>query len=353
MSIFRQWLLRFRKLVDDHLAEFFKKTRPLKDFPLTRHIYNDLLEIVFRAGRMSSALMMATYEGISQQLCDDQIAGIGSAIELNAYSILIHDDLFDDDDIRFKKDAYHILYTKKRSELGLDTLDSREFGRNIAIIGGNLLQSLAITAMTNTSLPETDLLDLIDKLNLNYRTVNESQAIDIQFEGMYPSPDDWYKMASKRAAFHTCTCIEMGGILAKWSEEDKELLKNAAVHLGYMFDIREDLFDTFSNRSDTLQVPHRDLKRQKKPLHICFALENASESDKKTLTEELSNYNEASRKRVIELLRECGLPSTLERFDCHVKEAKDSFEQSCLSKDAKSFFIGLLSNSSKTILTLH
>jgi geranylgeranyl diphosphate synthase type II len=77
--------------------------------------------------------------------------------------------------------------------------------------------------------------------------VNESQVLDLLFEYKTPDVNEWYVMASKRAASLFKASLLVGAVLADASEKDLRLLGEAAEHIGYCFDIQDDIIDTFAS----------------------------------------------------------------------------------------------------------
>lgn len=86
-------------------------------------------------------------------------------------------------------------------------------------------------------------------LNKAFQRLNESQMLDVLFEYTEPDEAEWYRMASKRAAPLFQATMLIGTILANAPEKDKKILKDAAEHMGYAFDIRDDIMGDLCNRS--------------------------------------------------------------------------------------------------------
>ena len=62
-----------------------------------------------------------------------------------------------------------------------------------------------------------------------------------------------------------------GALLATASVKDMELLEGAAKHIGYAFDIQDDIIDTFASEEQYGRVPCGDIGKRKKPLHVILA----------------------------------------------------------------------------------
>ncbi|MEM2123688.1 MAG: polyprenyl synthetase family protein, partial [Candidatus Bathyarchaeia archaeon] len=143
------------------------------------------------------------YKGFKGSV-DEEILSICAAIELYRHSILVHDDLADSDESRRYAPTLHKIYAEGYDE---------SFGGNIALFAGNILYALAVEVIGGAGFkPEISLK--VTRIILNaFRDVNESQILDALFEYKWPDPDEWYVMASKRAASLFKAAFLIGGTL--------------------------------------------------------------------------------------------------------------------------------------------
>lgn len=63
--------------------------------------------------------------------------------------------------------------------------------------------------------------------------------------------------------------------MAEASERDLQLLEEATLHIGYCFDIQDDIIDTFAEEGQYGRRPGKDLYKHKKPLHIVYTYKMA------------------------------------------------------------------------------
>jgi len=352
MNIFKKWYHEFSALVEQDIKSFFQESQTTDYHPFVTEVYQDLIEYVLRAGRIAASLAMATYKGISLKEIDSNIIRVGTSLEIYGFGVLLHDDVFDCDPVRIQKDAFHIIYEKKAKAINRLDKKSGRFGESMAIISGNILHNLALIALSSLQLSDYHIKLLTENITHGFIRLNESQIVDIVFESELPTVEQWYQMARKRASSHTYVCMAAGGIMANWERQQQVTLQKAAAHLGYIFDIRDDLLDTFGEKGTVFQPPRRDLKMKKKPLHFCFALEKADEASRKVLTNYTTQTDETTDSTVLDILRTYGLQPARRKLEDHAELACQSFRNSDLSPEAQIFFLQFVERSLEMIKDL-
>jgi len=148
-------------------------------------------------------------------------------------------------------------------------------------------------------------------------------------------------MAGKRAASLFTVTLLTGAFLGDASEKDISLLGEAAENMGYSFDIQDDIIDSFAPKDEYGRSPCLDISKNKKPLHVIYALNSAdqtkSEALKCLLGKEFLNFGEIELIR--KLLRESGgLDAAKKASRKHAEQAKTLINQTGLSGDVKEFF---------------
>src|SRR5512137_239409 len=234
-----------------------------KYHPFLGDVYDATREFVLRRGRrLSACSTLIVYQGFTGKI-DDRIVRVCSCIELYRHSILIHDDIVDAEDRRRGGETLHKTIAK-----GFD----ERFGVASAMFAGNILYALAIECLLDSGFEQNKVVEATKLLASEFRAVNESQILDMLFEYKNPDVKEWEVMASRRAASLFKASMLIGAILASAPEKDQELLLNAARHIGFAFDIQDDIIDTFATEEQYGRVPCGDIGKKKKPLHVILAL---------------------------------------------------------------------------------
>jgi geranylgeranyl pyrophosphate synthase len=182
--------------------------------------------------------------------------------------------LVDRDEWRRGGRALHALYA--------DKYDGR-FGESLAVFCGNILLSQALIALWSAQFERSRILQASELLTEDYLGVNESQILDLLFEYKTPTAEEWRVMASKRAASLFRATMGVGALLGGAPAQDVQKVKEAATYIGYAFDIQDDIIGTFASEEQYGRPLGGDIFLGKKPLHIVYAYEMASESELREL----------------------------------------------------------------------
>lgn len=328
---------QYSTTVEERLKNFFEKI--IKDaeayHSFIRKAYTSLQEFVLRKGkRLAACTMLITYQGYGKSL-DERILNASAGIELYRHSILVHDDLIDRDETRRGGKTIHKTFSEQTDE---------RFGDGIAVFLGNIACTLALKALLESGFEEEKIAKVIKIVSEGYREVNESQMLDLLFEQKQVDVKEWYIMASKRAASLFKTTIIIGAILADAPENDIKILREAATHMGYAFDIQDDIIDTYASQEQYGRPPCGDFIQGKKPLHIIYTLysedKTKSEALKRLLGKKL-NEKEVETARTI--IRETGaLEKAKTHTKSHTEKAKTLINNTKLSNEAKQYYNQLL-----------
>ncbi len=331
-------LNRHSKLVEEKMKDFFIEAKSVAQayHPFIGKVYSNMEEFMLRKGkRIASCSTLLTYKGYTGNV-DEQILKVCVGIELYRHCILVHDDLVDKDDFRRRRKTFHLLLAKNHDE---------RLGNGTTVFTGDAMYALALQFMLNSGFSQKKLGEVALLLSESYRDVNESQILDLLFEYKEPGVNEWYVMASKRAASLFKTTILIGAILGNAPATDLQALEKAAMHMGYSFDIQDDIIDTFASLEQYGRPPGGDLLLGKKPLHIIYALKLADKKGVNTL-KKLTAKKQISIES-LELVRQTisesgGLDAAKKKSKEHAEKAKQLIGKTSLSSETKRFFASLI-----------
>ncbi|MDD2665435.1 MAG: polyprenyl synthetase family protein [Methanocellales archaeon] len=322
-------LEEYTELIDHKLREYFKTV--LEEgrayHPFIGDVFAQVEEFLLRKGkRIASCSTLLTYKGYTGEIED--ILDICVGIELYRHGILIHDDLVDRDEKRRGGEAFHKLFTY-----------GDRFGESMAVFYGNILFSQALRTLFESNF---ECIGKVIKLFLeDYKAVNESQTLDLLFEHKEPTVEEWYVMASKRAASLFKASMLTGAILGGASAQDLQILEEAAMHIGYSFDIQDDIIGTFASEEQYGRATGGDILLGKKPLHMVYAYKLA----KGDLQQELRNIAADAEgiEKVKKIIKECGaLAKTKEVSRDHASRAIKLINKTSMNAESKNFFKDLI-----------
>ncbi len=330
-------LKEYGAMVERKVEEVFSKTvkEAEKYHPFVKEAYTCLREFTLRKGkRLASCSTLATYKGYVDTV-DEKILSVCAGIEIYRQSILVHDDLVDVEETRRGGGTVHSVFSKMFDE---------RLGEGVAIFLGNSAYALAVQTIIGSGFPVDKVAETLLLLSEGYREVNESQMLDLLFEYRDVDAEEWRVMASKRAASLFKVTMLAGGILGGASEKDLRLLREAAVNIGYAFDIQDDIIDTYASEEDYGRPPCGDLRLGKKPLHVIYALGSPDPGVPRFL-KSLRGRASVSREEVEKarsLVRlSGGLEKAKEASKKHAEEARRLIAETRMNSEAKSFFYSM------------
>lgn len=331
-------LENYGTLIQGRLRNYFAEA--LKDargyHPFTVKIYSDLEEFLLRKGkRLASYSTLLTYKGYTGKI-DNKIIKVCVGIELYRHSILVHDDLVDMDNLRRGGNTLHKTFT--------ENYDTR-FGEGTTIFVGNIVYAWAIQTIIESDFTEEKVARLLSILSKGYQEVNESQILDLLFENKDVDVSEWRVMASKRAASLFKVTMLIGAILGGAPKKDLKILEEAATHIGYSFDIQDDIIDTYAPEETYGRPPCGDIALGKKPLHLINTL-NSVDWKKSRALRNLIGKEHLSQKEIEltrAIIRESGGLEVAKNISRkHAKKARALVDQTNLREEVKSFFNSLI-----------
>lgn len=197
----------------------------------------------------------------------EQTELVATAFEMLHNFTLIHDDIMDKADVRRGQPTVY-----------------KKWNSNIAILSGDALAVMAMQQILKLRCnPETTLaiLDIFAKTALE---VCEGQQYDLDFESMGTVPiSDYLNMIRLKTAVMFAGCLKSGGRFADADEQSLQALYDLGIHLGYAFQLADDLLDVYADEGVFGKSVGGDIKDNKKTFVYLKALELADNSQKTEL----------------------------------------------------------------------
>lgn len=192
---------------------------------------------------------------------------VATAFEMLHNFTLIHDDIMDKAEVR----------------RGLPTV-FKKWNSNIAILSGDALAVMAMQQLLKLQCAPETTLDILDIFAQTALEVCEGQQYDLDFETMEDvSIDNYMNMIRLKTAVMFAGCLKSGGRLAGADAQSLQSLYDLGVHLGYAFQLADDLLDVYADEEIFGKSVGGDIKDNKKTYVFLKALEMADESEKKEL----------------------------------------------------------------------
>jgi geranylgeranyl pyrophosphate synthase len=336
MADWEEILDKYSLMIEQKVSTFMKKeleeATDYHDF--MGRLYQDVIEYMCRGGkRLASSSTLLIYKGFTSEI-DDRILDVCAGMEIYRHAILIHDDLVDEDELRRGEKTIHTIYSQK--------YDTR-FGQSIAVFTGNILYTLALKVLSRGTFESQKIMQITHLLNDGFQAVNESQILDLLFEYKIPDVDEWYIMASKRAASLFKASLQIGAVLADASERDVQLIRKTGDHIGYCFDIQDDIIDTYASQKEYGRIPGTDLTKHKKPLHIVCTYLKANPSQLEEFKKTLETDSIDKLPLIKKMISETGALDEAKNHSInHADQAKQCISETSMNWEIKDFFISFI-----------
>lgn len=202
------------------------------------------------------------------------------AVEIFHNFSLVHDDIMDDAPLRRGNQTVH-----------------EKWDINTAILSGDAMLILAYQYFEQYE-PSTfmALAKLFSKTALE---VCEGQQWDVDFESRTDvTQPEYLKMIEYKTAVLIGAAMKMGGIVAKTSDANCDLIYNFGLNLGIAFQLQDDYLDAFGNPETFGKQVGGDIIENKKTFLYLKALEQGSATHKETLLDFFATQPEDSTNKI-------------------------------------------------------
>lgn len=259
---------------------FLKALKEKTDAPQVKELREAMeYSLMAESKRLRPLILLFSYDAFAgkNSKCESRETAVdfSCALEMiHSYS-LIHDDLpaVDNDDYRRGKLTNH-----------------KVFGEAMAILAGDGLLSLAFEVMAEAvNNAETDLAAKALGIIASAASVNGmigGQTVDILSEGRAPDKKTLKYIHENKTGALFKAAVTAGITLAGGTVTNQ--IEDAAVKLGYIFQIRDDILDVTSTSEKMGKLIHSDDKSSKMTYVSLYGLSQA-EIDYKELSDEIKS----------------------------------------------------------------
>ena len=224
-----------------------------------------------------------------------------AVIELIHTATLVHDDVVDDSN-------------KRRGFFSINAL----WKNKIAVLVGDYLLSKGLLLSI-----ENEDFDLLKIISVAVREMSQGELLQIEkARDLDITEAVYYEIIRKKTATLLAACCAMGAQSVEVDKETVEKMHRFGELLGMAFQIKDDLFDYGEERiGKPLGI---DIKEKKMTLPLIYALDNASDEEKRMMINTIKNHND-DKKKVRELIgvvkNKGGLDFALKKMEEYRNEA--------------------------------
>lgn len=343
-------LKKWRNDVNRKLNEEYKqyKETTKKLHPEGERMIEYIEDYTMRSGkRVRPACIIAGYKGVGGKDHEKILSAAISIESLESYFI-IHDDIYDKDELRRGKDTVYKMY-EKYHEKELVGNDPKHFGITMGIIAGNIACSQSFDQLMRSDFDLETKMKALKKLEYINQITNYGQALDNVLNNKdlnkVTEKDSLAVYANKTAPYTIAGPLELGAILGNGTEEQIETLKEYGMNIGKAFQTYDDLLGLYGDKDKTGKPVDSDLKEGKRTLVMVKALEMANEEQKKILKNALGNESitEQEINQVRQTIKDTGAYDyTQKKLQELINKGKGALENSeVITKESKDFLLGI------------
>lgn len=244
------------------------------------------------------------------------------SIEIFHNFSLIHDDIMDRAPLRRGRQTVH-----------------EKWNANTAILSGDTMMVKAYDQFLK--LPEHLIRPVLADFNLTATGVCEGQQLDMNFEQEDDvSIHDYMEMIRLKTAVLIGAALKLGGLVAGAPEEDQELLYSFGIQTGLLFQLQDDLLDTYGNTEVFGKKQYGDILANKKTFLYLKALDHISGTDRMKLTQLYADLSVDPDLKVKEVLKYFGDADVKKQTENKIHEhyllAREAFAAIKVSDEKKS-----------------
>lgn len=246
--------------------------------------------------RMRAILADAGYRcATADDQLADAIVSLGVALELFQAAALVHDDIIDDSDSRRGNPSAHVYFQSLCPPA--PGAQSEIFGRNAAILLGDLLVVLAEQHAAKTFAPLTNASQVGAMWAQMSQEVAVGQYLDV-YQSFAPISDSPEQLATslrvvrhKSGRYSVEHPLALGAAIGGASEAMIAALREFGCALGEAFQLRDDDLGVFGDPQTTGKPAGDDLREGKRTPLIALTLQRCTPAEAALLAKTLGDRN--------------------------------------------------------------
>jgi len=270
----------------------------------------DILESVFRyidrpAKRLRPSVLMMAAGALGGSDREDLALPAAAGVELFHTWTLVHDDLIDNDTLRRGGPTVHeAMRTAARTRQNLPADLATEYGRDVAILTGDMQHGWAITSFVDCTLESgidaTLVLRLIkhlqsyvlgnlifgEVLDVRYGMHDLAKLKDVDegkiIEMLWLKTGVLYEFAGMAGAL-------IGKNTYNFEDDEVQAITHFASKCGTAFQLQDDILGILGDEASLGKPIGSDIREGKKTVIVYEALKNANESQRETILATLGN----------------------------------------------------------------
>lgn len=267
----------YKKQITQYILRFLEE----REQPTTTTLFGSdvfkRLQAFLREGKMiRGGLILLSSEMFAGET-DENALIAASALEIIHASLLIHDDIMDNDLTRRGRETLFAQYTSLARSEKLQQPEA--FGRNMGICVGDIGFFLAFELLTQLSTDSDSKTKLLQLFSTELTMVGLMQMQDVYFGNTrqtVPLNDVLSLYTYKTARYTFSLPLMAGAILTDQSPSTLTQLEKLGESLGIIFQIKDDELGLFGTEEKIGKPVGSDIREDKKTLFALYLFEQAT-----------------------------------------------------------------------------
>ncbi len=269
-------------------------------------LINQISQYIVHAGGKRLRPIILILVAKSLNYTGDKHYLLAAIIEFIHTATLLHDDVVDRANIRRAQMSANKKWGNSASVLTGDFLYSRAFEMMVEI---DSMRVMAILAKTTNIIAEGEVLQLLNRQNTKL------------------DKSSYFRIIENKTAYLFAAAAQLGAIIAQSEPDTEKALKIYGLNLGNAFQIIDDVLDYKANTKILGKEIGHDLSEGKTTLPMIYALEYATEKDRKFLIHALENSDTRNIEKIINILdKTTAFDNTVNQAKICAKKAADAIQ---------------------------
>lgn len=312
-----------------------------RQLAVVQHDVNKSLNIFFATQVSRARPIGASYVALWQAMADLALAGgkrlrpyvaivayeafggtrykqalqVAVGLELLHFSLLIHDDIIDRDDMRYGRENLVAVFRQKYNAHTKSTADATHYAQAAALLAGDLLIAAAHQRIAGAPFDDHKKQTILSALDTGMFDVVGGQLLDTEAVLLPLGHSDSLAIAHyKTASYSFVLPLVVGALLSDVPDATIAKLRLIGQNVGIAYQLRDDLLDIFGDQR-TLGKPLFSDVQEGKPTYVLqLALRMASPAQHDELVDAVGNTEITKNTilRIRHIVASCGAKDATE-----------------------------------------
>lgn len=286
-----------KQAIDNFLISFlYEQEKFFANQDLSKEAFARIKAFVVSGKTVRGGLFLLAAKSLNEKNYQENQADfltIAAAIELMHSSILIHDDIIDQDEKRRGQDSVWHQYQK--DAIKQNHQDPKNYGQSLAICLGNIINFLASSTLERlATLPQKTQSQIKQTISQEIIRTNFAEMLDskITLQATLPAQGEVSEMYLFKTARYTFALPLVLAALASDLEKSQiKLLEAISESLGLIFQIVDDSISIFASEEVSGKSYVSDIREGKRTLFYLTLLEEVTNKEKQFLLKKYGQKN--------------------------------------------------------------